>query len=156
MLSRWVIAGVTALILLIGSRLTGREAFRWFKQLRRPNWLVFEPLIPLIWTAIFICGAISAMIVWEQDAVLSEKILLMILYALVAALTVSYTPVLAGLKSIRGGLILGAAATVLAWLLALLVWRIDNLAALLLLPYALWGPIGTYVTWELLKLNPEA
>ncbi|HEY9813633.1 MAG TPA: TspO protein, partial [Candidatus Sericytochromatia bacterium] len=25
----------------------------------------------------------------------------------------------------------------------------------LLLPYVIWSPIGTYTTWEMMKLNPN-
>ncbi|MBD2100214.1 tryptophan-rich sensory protein [Leptolyngbya sp. FACHB-261] len=159
MIDRWVIGGITAAILIggggVSSLLIPKDHFRWFMQLRRPRWLVFEPLIPFIWTLIFVCGAISAMLVWEQDRNLTEKMLLMALYFLVAALTISFNPVVVGLKSLQGGLIVGGAATVLVWLLTLLVWRISGVAALLLVPYVIWGPIGTYVTGELQKLNPR-
>jgi tryptophan-rich sensory protein len=26
----------------------------------------------------------------------------------------------------------------------------------LLVPYVIWSPIGTYTTWEMMQLNPEA
>jgi len=38
----------------------------------------------------------------------------------------------------------------------LAVLPISQTAALLLLPYVIWGAIGTYTTWEMIDLNPEA
>ena len=32
-----------------------REDFAWFLRLRRPDWLSFEGLIPLIWISIYAC-----------------------------------------------------------------------------------------------------
>jgi tryptophan-rich sensory protein len=32
-----------------------REQFDWFLRLKRPNWLQFERLNPLIWLAIYGC-----------------------------------------------------------------------------------------------------
>jgi translocator protein len=39
-------------------------------------------------------------------------------------------------------------------LLTLLVWPISGLGALLLLPYLVWSPIGTYTTGRMIDLNP--
>jgi len=40
-------------------------------------------------------------------------------------------------------------------ILALTVLRISAVASVLLIPYLLWSPIGTYTTWVLAKLNPD-
>nr|WP_139253753.1 tryptophan-rich sensory protein [Hydrococcus rivularis] len=42
----------------------------------------------------------------------------------------------------------------LALILALMVLPISGWASLLLLPYLLWSPIGTLVTWQMMRLNP--
>jgi len=39
-------------------------------------------------------------------------------------------------------------------MLALSVLQVSQPAALLLLPYILWSPIGTYTTWAMMHLNP--
>ncbi|HEY9667829.1 MAG TPA: tryptophan-rich sensory protein [Coleofasciculaceae cyanobacterium] len=41
-------------------------------------------------------------------------------------------------------------------LLTLTVSPISGLAALLLLPYVIWSPIGTYTTTQMIELNPDA
>jgi tryptophan-rich sensory protein len=41
-------------------------------------------------------------------------------------------------------------------LLLLTVLPISGTAALLLLPYVVWTPIGTYTTSKMIDLNPDA
>ncbi|WP_432809176.1 hypothetical protein [Pantanalinema sp. GBBB05] len=41
-------------------------------------------------------------------------------------------------------------------MLAAIVGQQSIAAALLLLPYLLWSPVGTYTTRRMIDLNPEA
>ncbi len=151
MIRSWmVIGGVTLLVALAANFFTPSDR-QWFKRLRRPRWLTFEAVIPLIWTVIFICGAWSAYIVWES----TKSWLLMGLYLLLEIVTIAYTPVMFRLRSLRVGTIIGGIGAVIGILLALVVLPISGWAALLLLPYVLWSPIGTYTTWEMSRLNSE-
>jgi tryptophan-rich sensory protein len=78
------------------------------------------------------------------------------LYLLLEMITVAYIPVTLRLRSLRVGTIIGGIGVIVGALLALAVWPMSGLAALLLLPYLVWSPIGTYTTWEMVNLNPEA
>ncbi|RMH78243.1 MAG: TspO protein [Cyanobacteria bacterium J007] len=155
MLKSWmVVAVVTLLVAIGGSSLNSSEDLRWFNRLRRPQWLTFEAAIPLIWTVIFICGAWSAVVTWESDPGTIKTWVLMGFYLGLEIVTISYTILLTKLRSLLVGTIVGATGTVLSALLAVSVWSVSQSAALLLIPYLLWSPIGTYTTWEMLKLNP--
>ena len=44
-----------------------REQFAWFIRLRRPAWLTFEGLIPLIWLTIYACFYASALLSWNAS-----------------------------------------------------------------------------------------
>lgn len=150
MIRSWmVIGGVTFLIALFANLITPKD-IQWFKRLRRPSWLTFEKAIPLIWITVFICGAWSAYIVWEN----TRNWLLMGFYVLVEILTVAYNPGMLRLRSVKVGTILGGIGAILGIILALTVLPISGLAAALLLPYVIWSPIGTYTTWEIMRLNP--
>lgn len=154
MIKSWmVIGGVTLLVALAANFFTPSDS-RWFKRLRRPSWLVFEAAIPLIWTVIFICGAWSAYIVWEEDPGSGRTWLLMGFYLLLEIVTIAYTPVMFRLRSLKVGTIIGGTGAILGVLLTLAVLPISGWAALLLLPYVLWSPIGTYTTWDMIRLNP--
>lgn len=156
MLQPWmIIGGITLLLGILGGGLVRPSGIKWFKRLQRPRWLTFEPLIPVIWTFVFTCGAISAIQVWEQDPGSSKTWFLMGFYVLVELVTLAYSPATLFLKNLKVGTIVGAVGFVLALILAITVFPISRSATLLLLPYLLWSPIGTYTTWEMMRLNPQ-
>jgi tryptophan-rich sensory protein len=151
MIKSWmVIGGVTLLVALAANFITPRDV-QWFKRLRRPNWLTFEAAIPIIWTVVFVCGAWSAYIVWEN----TRNWLLMGFYLLLEIVTVAYNPGMLRSRSLKVGTIIGGTGAIIGILLTLAVLQISIWAAVLLLPYLIWSPIGTYTTWEMMKLNPR-
>jgi translocator protein len=154
MKDRWIITAVSAALFFGGNLFTSLRD-PWFQELQRPNWLTFEFIIPFVWTSIWVCLTISAILVWEKSAQnKSRPWLILGAYAAIALLTSAYSPVVVNLRSLVGGIIVGGLATILVYVLGFTVRPISNRAAWLFLPYALWGPIGTYLTWVLLKLNP--
>jgi translocator protein len=154
MIKSWMVIGGVAFVVALAANVIGPDDIRWFKRLQRPRWLTFEAAIPLIWTVIFICGAWSAYIVWERNPGTSSTWWLMGLYLLLEVVTIAYTPVMFKLRSLNVGTIVGGTGFVVAVILALLVLQVSTNAVLLLVPYLLWSPIGTYTTWAMTKLNP--
>ncbi|MBW4615853.1 MAG: TspO/MBR family protein [Desmonostoc vinosum HA7617-LM4] len=154
MIESWIVIGVITLFIEFGSFLIIPRDVKWFAQLRRPKWLIFEPLIPLIWTVIFICGAVSANIVWQKNPGSLITWLLMGLYLLLEIITVAYIPLMLRFRSLKTGEIIGLTGLILAIVLTICVLPISGLATLLLIPYLAWSPIGTYTTDELKELNP--
>ncbi len=156
MIKSWMVIGAVTLIVALGANLITPNDAKWFKRLQRPRWLTFEPAIPFIWIVIFICAAWSAYIVWERDPGSTKTWWLMGLYLLLELVTIAYTPVMFRLRSLKVGTIIGGTGAVIGIILALVVLPISIWASLLLLPYVIWSPIGTYTTWEMMKLNPGA
>ncbi|MEA5501115.1 MAG: TspO/MBR family protein [Limnoraphis robusta] len=155
MIKSWmVIAGVAFAVALGGNLFLQSDDLRWFQRLRRPSWLVFERLIPLIWTIVFIGLGWSAVIVWEQEPGTVRTWLLMGLYLLVEVVTMAYTSVTCKTRSLQVGTIIGGTGAILCVMLAISILPISQAATLLLLPYILWSPIGTFVTWRMAHLNP--
>ncbi|BAY40640.1 TspO and MBR related proteins [Nostoc sp. NIES-2111] len=155
MIKSWmVIGGVTILVALAANFITP-SARKWFKRLQRPRWLTFEAAIPVIWTVIFICGAWSAYIVWEKNPGTNTTWVIMGLYLLLEIVTIAYTPVMFRLRSLQVGTIVGGIGLILSIILTLFILTISGWAALLLIPYLLWSPIGTYTTWQMVHLNPQ-
>lgn len=156
MIRSWMVIGGVAFLVALGGNFITPGDVKWFKRLERPRWLTFEALIPFIWIFVFICGAWSAYFVWESDPGSTRTWLLMGFYLLVELVTIAYNPAMLRLRSLKVGTIIGGIGAVLGAILALVVLPISGWAALLLLPYVLWSPIGTYATWAIMKLNPEA
>ena len=156
MIKSWMVIGGVTLLVALGSLLFRPRDIQWVKHLSRPKWLVFEPAIPVIWTVIFICGTVSAVLIWEKDSGSLRTWLLMGFYLLLEIVTVAYIPTTLRLRSLKAGTILGGAGAIIGVLLTLAVWPISGRAALLLLPYVIWSPIGAYTTWDMIHLNPDA
>lgn len=156
MIESWMVIGGVTFLVALGSSLIRPRDIPWAKHLDRPNWLFFEPAIPFIWTAIFSCGAISAVLIWEKEPGSLKTWLLMGFYLLVEIITVAYIPATLRLRSLNVGKVLGALGLILGVLLTLSILPISGLAALLLLPYIIWTPIGTYTTGRMIDLNPDA
>ncbi len=152
MIPSWLAIGVVTFVVALGGGLLTPREIRWFARLRRPSWLTFEPLIPVIWTVIYICGAISAYLVWQARP--SNVWWLMLFYLVVEIVITSYTTLTCKLRSLQAGTIIGGTGFFLGLILALFVFPISTTAGLLLVPYLLWSPVGTYVTWKMMELNP--
>ncbi|MBW4423539.1 MAG: TspO/MBR family protein [Nostoc desertorum CM1-VF14] len=155
MIPSWIIIGAVTFFVALGSFFITPRDVKWFANLSRPRWLVFEPLIPIIWTVIFVCGAASAYVVWEKNPGSPITWLLMALYLLVEIITVAYIPTMLRFRSLKVGEVLGLIGLISGVILAICVLPISLMAALLLLPYLVWTPIGTYTTDELKELNPQ-
>lgn len=149
-----VIGGVTLAIAAAANIIRGKDV-QWFRRLRRPKWLTFEKAIPVIWTVVFVGGAWSAYIIWNQAPGTSGTWMLMGLYLAVEIVTVAYTPVMFWTRSLKVGTYIGGTGLLLAAILAVLVGQRSGWAVLLLVPYLLWSPIGTYTTWKMAQLNPQ-
>ena len=62
-----VLAALVILLVIVAvawSLNPSRQDFAWFIRLRRPRWLVFEGLIPVIWLLIYACFYISDWLTW--------------------------------------------------------------------------------------------
>lgn len=154
MIESWLIIGIVAVLVAVGlGRLNTPEGYRWFNRQRRPQWLTFERLIPIIWTVILICGAWSADIVWQVNPGKSQTWGLMALYLLLEVVIMAYTPSMFWFRNLRVGTIVGGVGWIIGAILALLVFPISSTALILLIPYLIWSPIGTYVTWVMEGLN---
>lgn len=149
MLKSWmVVGGVTFAIALLSNIIRPKDV-KWFRRLERPSWLTFEKLIPVIWTVVFICGAWSAYIVWEQ----TNSWVWMAAYILLELVTIAFTPALFWTHSLKLASVIGGTGFVVCLLLTVSVLKISGWAAVLLIPYFLWSPIGTFTTWQMDKIN---
>lgn len=126
-----------------------RERFAWFMRLRRPAWLRFAGLIPWIWLTIYACFYGSALLSWRA----STSPALMGGYLVLLLLVQSYTWVICSSRRLAWGTAIGLAGWLWGTALTVGVVSRSSVAALLLVPYLLWSPVGTLVTWQMQRLN---
>ena len=141
------------ILLVIGSLVVvimpSQDDFAWFLRLRRPGWLTFEALIPLIWLTIYACFYASALLVWNSAA----SLWLMVGYLFLLVLVQSYTWLICRTRRLANGTGVGLAGWLWGVALTVMVAPVSQAAALLLIPYLLWSPVGTLVTWQMQRLN---
>ncbi|MFM7314966.1 MAG: tryptophan-rich sensory protein [Cyanobium sp.] len=147
MLAALLILAVMALVVV--ALTPDRGSFAWFMRLRRPAWLGFERLIPLIWIAIYACFHASALLCWNA----SHSPALMGAYLGLLLLVQSYTWLICRTRRLATGTAIGLAGWLWGVALAVVLPAQSVPAALLLLPYLLWSPVGTLVTWQMQRLN---
>ncbi len=136
--------------LVIAALTPSRAEFGWFLQLRRPRWLTFERWIPLIWSLIYLCFYGSALLCWNTAGSGAP----MLGYLILLVLVQSYTFLICRTRRLVWGTAVGLAGWLWGVGLTLRVAALSGTAAWLLLPFLLWSPIGTFVTWRMQKLNP--
>ncbi|MFO0057883.1 MAG: TspO/MBR family protein [Cyanobacteriota bacterium] len=141
-----IAVAMTAVVTLLTP---SREDFSWFLRLRRPRWLTFERWIPVIWVAIYACFYASALVLWLS----SRAFWILGGYLLLLVLVQSYTWVICRTRRLRSGTAVGFAGWVWGVALALVVLAHSPTAALLLVPYLLWSPVGPFVTWQMEGLH---
>ena len=147
-----MLAAVMILLVMVavGAGLNpSREQFSWFIRLRRPAWLTFEGLIPLIWIAIYACFYASALLSWNA----SWSWGLMAGYLVLLLLVQSYTWLICRSRRLANGTAVGLAGWLWGVALAVLVQPHSAVAVVLLIPFLLWSPVGTLVTWQMQRLN---
>ena len=137
------------MVVVIALLSPGRDDFVWFNRLRRPSWLTFERLIPLIWLLIYACFYGSALLAWSAGARWDR----MAGYLLLLVLVQSYTWLICRTRRLANGTVIGLTGWVWGVALAVVVVPKSLPAVLLLIPYLLWSPVGTLVTWQMQRLN---
>lgn len=145
-------AALVILLVIVGVGATlnpSRADFGWFLQLRRPRWLTFERWIPLIWIAIYACFYGSALLAWNA----SWSFGLMAGYLVLLVLVQSYTWLICKTRRLASGTAVGFGGWLWGMALAVVVASRSGEALLLLIPYLLWSPVGTLVTWQMQRLN---
>jgi benzodiazapine receptor len=145
-------AWLTILLVMVGVVALfspGRDDWGWFMRLRRPTWLTFERWIPVIWSLIYACFYASALLSWNAAGGWG----LMAGYLLLLLLVQSYTWLICRTRRLASGTAIGFAGWMWGVTLTIAVAAVATPAALLLVPFLLWSPVGTFVTWRMQRLN---
>ncbi len=143
--------GLCLLVDLSAGVFTASSVQGWFASLIRPpaappNWL-FAP----VWTVLYFMIGVSAWRIWRTDRPDSYRALR--LWGWQLLLNALWSPAFFGLRSP------GLALVVILALLPIVVLtigrfiRIDRTAALLLMPYLVWGAYAAYLTAGFFVLN---
>jgi tryptophan-rich sensory protein len=139
---------------IVGSVFTTPAIPTWYASLKKPfftppSW-VFAP----VWVTLFTLMGISLYLVWERGLGRHDVRRAVSLFGTQLALNVLWSVAFFGMRSPQYGFVI----IVLLWfaLMATIVvfYRISRIAALLLVPYVLWGSFALVLNLSILVLNP--
>lgn len=123
----------------------------WYAALKKPSWnppaWVFGP----VWTALYTMMAVSAWLVWKQEERAQRRALTPFLIQWV--LNAAWTPLFFGwhrMGAAFGEILLLWGA--ILWTIAAF-WRVQRVAAGLLIPYLFWVTFAAFLNYTLWKMN---
>jgi len=147
-----VLVGLCLAVGALGGWVTADSVKTWYTTINKPsftppNW-VFGP----VWTVLYVLMGVAAWRVWCKARPDQLRVPLA-LFAVQLALNLAWSVVFFGAHRIGGAVvvIVGLEAAILATMVAFR--RIDGLAALLLVPYALWVVFAAALNIAVWQLN---
>jgi tryptophan-rich sensory protein len=147
-----VFVGLCLAVGALGGWVTADSVKTWYTTINKPsftppNW-VFGP----VWTGLYVLMGVAAWRVWCK-AWPNQLRVPLALFAVQLALNLAWSVVFFGAHRIGGAVvvIVGLEAAILATMVAFR--RIDGLAALLLMPYALWVAFAAVLNIAVWQLN---
>jgi tryptophan-rich sensory protein len=127
----------------------------WYAPLDKPS---FQPpawAFPVVWTTLYsFMGVAAALILAGQPS--RQRTLAVTLFAAQLALNFAWSPVFFGAGYIDWAFLIILALNVLVTATIIAAWRLNRVAALLLVPYLLWLCLATALNHETGRLNPGA
>ena len=123
----------------------------WYRALARPSWAPPGWLFGPVWITLYAAMGTAAWLVWRSRVPARRAALTW--FAIQLALNAAWTPVFFGLRSIIGGLVMISA--LLAALLVTTAYyrRCSRVAAMLMVPYALWVAFALTLNAVIFALN---
>lgn len=150
-MSAWIPI-LTALVLIYLSLNPSRQGYAWYLRLRRPRWFDFEQNILFVWLGLYFCFFSSARLVLEPRWQWGYAVSFLVLVVLAQGTS--------WLTCTRCSLAAGVGLGIVAWLwnlgMILALVPVSTTAAVLLVPYLLWGPVEMAGRHEMRALNPNA
>jgi benzodiazapine receptor len=139
---------------LVGSIFTTPAIPTWYATLKRPpfnppSW-VFAP----VWVTLYMLMGISLFMVWRKGLRVPQIERAVSVFGIQLALNVLWSVVFFGSRSLLGGFVIILALLVALLATILMFYRVSKTAAMLLVPYFLWGSFATILNLSILLLNP--
>lgn len=149
--------GFLALCLLVGAvggLVTSSSLGSWYPELRKPSFNPPNGVFGPVWTTLYVLMAIAAWRVFRRRDAGRLRRTGLALWGVQLALNLGWSCLFFGLRSPAAALVeipilfAAIAAT------AVVFWRVDRPAGLLLVPYLAWVAFATVLTFEIWRLNP--
>ncbi|RYY41989.1 MAG: tryptophan-rich sensory protein [Sphingomonadales bacterium] len=147
-----VVAAAAALfVAFLGGTIT--DLGPWYDGLRKPEWTPPRFAFPIVWTTIFALAAAAAVAAWRAAPKAKAADTVVGLFALNGFLNVLWSLLFFRLK--RPDWAMAELVLLELSILVLIVYcgRFSRLAAVLLVPYAIWVGAAGALNWQVIQLN---
>jgi benzodiazapine receptor len=147
-----VFVGLCLAVGALGGWVTADSVKTWYTTINKPSFTPPNWLFGPVWTVLYVLMGVAAWRVWCKARPDQLRVPLA-LFAVQLALNLAWSVVFFGAHRIGGAVvvIVGLEAAILATMVAFR--RIDGLAALLLVPYALWVVFAAVLNIAVWQLN---
>ena len=148
-----IIIFLTFAVAYFGSKITS-AGMDWYKTIKLPDFTPPGYIIGAVWTFIFICAAISAIIIWNRGGRgNSLTIFLMLIFLINGGLNFLWSYIFFG-QHLLGTAVIEAGILGLSVLVLIIgSWKVSRTASILLFPYFGWVIFATYLTYSVWKIN---
>jgi translocator protein len=130
------------------------NAGEFYAALVRPAWAPPGWLFGPVWSALFVCMAVAAWLVWRSQPARPSKSVALWLFVAQLAANALWSWLFFAWR--LGGV--AFTEVLLLWLLIACTiaafWRCSPVASLLMLPYLLWVTFASVLNWVLWQANP--
>src|SRR6056297_442475 len=140
---------ITVLVSYTGSIFTSMGINSgWYELINKPTWTPPGSIIGIVWTIIFILSTISALIVWNKLERDKRFWRIIYLFLLNAGLNIFWSFLFFAQGLIGLAVFEAILLSLTVFILIYLIWSKSKLAALLLVPYVLWGSFASFLTYS--------
>ena len=148
----------------LGAVSTAPSIPTWYAALAKPSFNPPNTLFAPVWTALYGLMAIAAWLVWRipkdnphtsyrQSGRQSGRRSGLALFAVQLLLNALWTPVFFHFHQLLPALVIIACLDIAILLTTLRFWKVDRVAALLMLPYLAWVSFATALNYQIYRLN---
>jgi len=123
---------------------------QWYQDLDKPGWTPPNWLFPVVWSALYVLMALAA----TRIAAIPGTALALGLWGLQIALNTLWSGVFFGLHRILAGAVIIALLWVVVLAATLVFWGHDLIAALMMVPYLIWGTFALALNISVWLRNP--
>ena len=140
---------------VIGSRYVQRGINDWYKTIHKPTWTPKGSLIGAVWTFLYITTGLAILWYWNVPLFSWVHYVVGGILLLNAYLNATWNRVFFVEHNITKAIGYMNVLNATTIIVTIIIYFSSPIAAVLMLPYILWVSFATYLTKQILKLNPE-
>ncbi len=125
----------------------------WYAKLVKPNFSPPSWVFGVVWSILYLLIGLSLYFFWKSDGDFIQKKAGFVFFGIQLLLNAAFTPVFFGMKSLLGGLIICILLSIFVFLTILEFYKFSFIAAVLLLPYLIWGLFAAFLNYKIFSAN---